>query len=129
MRKYKSDAECSPLRSMRERKPNFVIDDINNSNNLCSSSFISNKIKDVTIKDSNNFQLNLTETNDENKYRYIVRKNCLYDSIDDEEYNDEIIDYYITPNSLFIKIFDILILISSMFSFIFVPYCLSRNFS
>ena len=128
MRKYKSDAECSPLRSMRERKPNFVIDDINNSNNLCSSSFISNKIKDVTIKDSNNFQLNLTETNDENKYRYIVRKNCLYDSIDDEEYNDEIIDYYITPNSLFIKIFDILILISSMFSFIFVPYCLSRNF-
>ena len=128
LRNYKSEGEGSPVRSLRERKPNLVVDELNNSKNL-DISYRSNKIKNINLRSNTiNSELKITKTNEESKYRYIVRKNCLYDSIDDEEYNDEIIDYYITPNSLFIKIFDILIFISSMFSFIFVPYILSRNF-
>ena len=128
IRKLKSEGDGSPIRSLRERRPNLAMDDSSsNSKNLDSSSFISNKIKNVSSKTNNTSEIKHVKTNDENKYRYIVRRNCLYDSIDDEEYNDEIIDYYITPNSLFIKIFDILIFFSSIFSFIFIPYFLSRN--
>ena len=127
-RKYKSEGEGSPVRSLRERKPKDVFEvSINNSKNL-DISYRSNKIKNVSIKSNIHSEQKIVRTNEENKYRYIVRKNCLYDSIDDEEYNDEIIDYYIPPNSLFIKIFDIIIFISSMFSFLFIPYILSRNF-
>ena len=129
IKSYKIEGEGSPVRSLRERRPNIVIDDsFSISQNLDSSSYISNKIKNVSNKTNSNSEIKLGKVYDENKYRYIVRRNCLYDSIDDEEYNDEIIDYYITPNSLFIKIFDILILFSSIFSFVFVPYFLSRNF-
>ena len=127
IRKYKSDGEGSPIRSLRERKTNHPVEDsINNSKNL-DNNYRSNKIKNASIRSNIHSEIKLVKTNEENKFRYIARKNCLYDSIDDEEYNDEIIDYYITPDSQFIRIFDIFIFISSMFSFIFVPYILSRN--
>ena len=58
----------------------------------------------------------------------LVKKKIIYDSFDDEEGNDEGIDYYISPNSLFIKIFDLLVFLASMFYFIFVPYFMSKNF-
>jgi len=57
-----------------------------------------------------------------NRYRVLVRKKYLYDSIDDEE-----IDYYISPNSLYIKIFDIALFLSSIFYLIIIPYFLSKN--
>ena len=113
---------------MRKRKSNHIIDDLlNNSNNL-NNSYKSNKIKKISLKTNINNEINFVKTKEENKNRYIIRKNCLYDSFDDEEYNDEFIDYYISPNSIYIKLFDILIFISSTFTFIFVPYFLSRNF-
>jgi len=56
------------------------------------------------------------------RYRVLVRKKYLYDSIDDEEYKDEEIDYYISPNSLYIKIFDISLFLSSIFYLIIIPY-------
>jgi len=113
---------------LRKRKSNHIIDDLlNNSNNL-NNSYKSNKIKKISLKTNINNEIKLAKAKEENKNRYIIRKNCLYDSFDDEEYNDEFIDYYISPNSIYIKLFDILIFISSTYTFIFVPYFLSRNF-
>ena len=127
-RKYRSDGEGSPILSLRKRKSNHIIDDLlNNSNNL-NNSYKSNKIKKISLKTNINNEIKLAKAKEENKNRYIIRKNCLYDSFDDEEYNDEFIDYYISPNSIYIKLFDILIFISSTYTFIFVPYFLSRNF-
>jgi hypothetical protein len=63
------------------------------------------------------------------KYRKLKRKKEIYDSLSDEEYeNENDIGYYISPNSHFIKIFDYIVFISSMIYFIFVPYFLSINY-
>ena len=62
------------------------------------------------------------------KFRVLIRKKDIYDSFDDEEYKDEEIDYYISPDSWAIKIFDCILFLSSMIYFIILPYFLSINF-
>ena len=62
------------------------------------------------------------------KYRILMKRKDVYDSLDDEEYKDEEIDYYISPYSWYIKIFDLLLFLSSIIYFIFIPYFLSTNF-
>ena len=69
-----------------------------------------------------------TNNNDDNIYRILRRKNELYDSFDDEEYNEEILGFYISPDSLYIKIFNSLLLIISISYSIFVPFLLSKNY-
>ena len=100
-------------------------------------SSISNESNDINNKnEENKYKPNLIKKisskpnikNENDPSRYLKRKVNLYDSIDDEEYNDELIDYYITPDSLFLKIFDIILLFSSMFYFVIIPYFLSTNF-
>ena len=64
-----------------------------------------------------------------NKNRAIMRKANLFDSLDEEDgFYEKTIDIYIPPNSIFLKIFDILLLISSLIYFIVIPYFLSRDF-
>ena len=89
------------------------------------NNYKSNKIKKTLNKKKENKIKILQSKND--KYRILVRKKYLYDSFDDEEGNDEGLDFYISPNSLWVKIFDIVIFLSSMFYFIFIPYFLSKN--
>ena len=88
--------------------------------NINEKRYVSNKIKKSPIKNEKN--------SSKNKYRKITRKANLFDSFDDEEYFYEEKDFYISPNSLFIKIFDIFIFISSFIYFIFIPYFLSQNY-
>ena len=62
------------------------------------------------------------------KYRKLMKVKGVFDSFDDEEYEEEIeIDYYISPTSYYVKIFDCSIFISSMFYLIFIPYYFSVN--
>ena len=106
-------------------KDNTNLNEKSEANNQnMNNSYKSNLIKKMSSK----INLSGEKKNEEQKFRYLKRKNCLYDSIDDEEYDDEVIDYYISPNSLYIKIIDIFLLISSFFYFIFVPNYLSTNF-
>ena len=96
--------------------------------NTNSDSNNQNNNKNSTIGKLNvsfNSKNNLININD--KYRHILRRRELYDSFDDEEYKEEEIDYYISPDSVYIKIFDSLLFCSSMIYFIFVPYYLSKN--
>ena len=71
---------------------------------------------------------NLIKKDFKYKYRRIIRKANLFDSIDDEEYLDEETGYYISTNSFFIKVHDILLLFSSLLYFIIIPYFLSQNY-
>ena len=87
-------------------------------------------IKKNSIKNNLYNEMTAKEKNElltDKKYRFLTRKCCLYDSIDDEEYNDEVVDYYLSPNSKYIKIFDILLFLSSLFYFIIVPFYLPMN--
>jgi len=65
---------------------------------------------------------------DKDRTRALFKKDNIYDSFDDEEYKDEQIDYYIKPNSWYIKIFDSSLFFSSMIYLIYVPYLLSQNY-
>jgi len=65
---------------------------------------------------------------DKDRTRALFKKDNIYDSFDDEEYKDEQIDYYIRPNSWYIRIFDSSLFFSSMIYFIYVPYLLSQNY-
>ena len=119
LKKYKIDKENNNQTSNRNS--------IRENNKENDSSCKSNLIKKITPKKITSSEIKEKEKIQE-KYRFLIKKKCLYDSIDDEEYDDELIDYYISPNSLYTIIFDIFIFISSMFYFIFVPYFLSINF-
>ena len=92
------------------------------NNNESETTYKSNLIKKPTINKE------IENKSEEEKHRYLKRIICLYDSIDDEEYNDEIIDYYLSPDSLYIKFIDTLLFISCLFYFTFVPLFLSINY-
>ncbi len=65
------------------------------------------------------------------KYRVLTRKKYVYDSLDDEEYDDEE-DYskVITPESKFLLFLDLLISLSVLYDICYIPYYLAydRNF-
>jgi len=63
------------------------------------------------------------------KYRKITRKGAVYDSLDDEELEDEeeINRFYINPNSYFSFYFDLTLFIINILSFIEIPLYLSMN--
>ena len=76
----------------------------------------------------NNSKKENEENNNIDKNRRIKRIKELYDSFDDEEYEDDgENEDYISPNSYFIKIFDCIIFIFSLFYLIIVPYFFSKN--
>ena len=63
------------------------------------------------------------------KYRKITRKGVVYDSLDDEELEDEeeINRFYINPNSYFSFYFDLTLFIINILSFIEIPLYLAMN--
>ena len=85
---------------------------------------INNSIKDLSEQKSKKKIYNLN-------YRMMRRKPILYDSLDDEECEDaeEINHLFIHPNSKFILIFDSLLALSALISFIIVPFYLAQTHS
>ena len=64
------------------------------------------------------------------RYRIITHKKLVYDSLDDEEVEDEVYNYYyINPESNFILIFDAIILFVSIYSYIYFSYYLAHSLS
>ena len=62
------------------------------------------------------------------RFRFIKRRKELYDSFDDEEFEDQTeINYYISPGNYFIKIFDLIVFFAAMIYFIYVPILFSKN--
>ena len=128
-------SKCANIRGEGKDKNNKEItlhSAYNNSNideyEKTSENTNDNNSTSILIKKATTKKIFIKEINFvNNKYRKLSRKANLFDSIDDEEYLDEEINYYISSNSLFIKFFDIFILISTLIYFIFIPYFLSQN--
>ena len=96
---------------------NLLTDDIN------YSSEIKNKKTDEC---SNN---NLDKYQQKYRKLFIIHK--VYDSLDDEEIGDEEVDnFYLSPNSPFIYFIDTLVFVSSFFELFYLPYYLGykKNF-
>ena len=76
------------------------------------------------------FEVNEMKTiNKEKKYRYLLNKGSVYDSLDDEEVFDEedLNNCYLEPKSPFLYIIDSLILISSIIIIFYLPIYLSKQ--
>ena len=84
-------------------------------------------IETEEIKDSNSKKLKHKKNKD--KYRVLIRKTYVYDSLDDEEVEDaiDIYYYYIEPDSIFIYIFDSIIAIFSFYCLYYFPYYLAHD--
>ena len=63
------------------------------------------------------------------KYRRLVQKGILYDSLDDEEFEDfdEVNSIYLHPNSKFILVFDSLLIITGFLSFLITPFYMAET--
>ena len=62
------------------------------------------------------------------KYRILTHKKMVYDSLDDDEFDDEINDFfYISPESNFSLIFDGILLLVTLYSMLSIPYYLAHS--
>ena len=97
--------------SQKSLKSNKNISNNSSKNKLYKESFI--KVNDISIE----------------KYRILARKQCIYDSLDDEEFEDEeeINTFYLEPNSLFSLIFDCIIFSLNIISLFEIPFYLAIN--
>lgn len=87
----------------------------------------SNFKKEISL---NSFKGNLIKTiNKEKKYRYLLNKGSVYDSLDDEEDfgEEEINNCYFEPNSIYLYIIDSIILFSSIIIIFYLPIYLSKH--
>lgn len=62
------------------------------------------------------------------KYRILTHKKIVYDSLDDDEFEDEINDFfYISPESNFALIFDGIMFLVTLYSMFSIPYYLAHS--
>jgi len=115
--------------NIKINNPNIKNEEINKINTILEN----NNEDTISVKEQKSMisELNKMPTkkkeNVQDKFRIMVRKKEIYDSMDDEEYKEEVIDFFISPDSWYIRVFDSILLFASMFYFIFVPFFLSRN--
>ena len=84
----------------------------------------------ITLKPlRNNYIKNMKQFHKENKYRALLSKGHVYDSLDDEEESDEedINRCYLEPDSIFLYILDSITFISSLIMMIYFPICLAKK--
>jgi len=88
----------------------------NNSNDLLgNNTFINLNISKIKV--------------DKEKFRILQHTGYVYDSLDDEEYEDaiDINNYYISPDSIYLYIFDSFIIIFSIYIIFYMPYYLAHD--
>ena len=84
----------------------------------------------ITLKPlRNNYIKNMKQFHKENKYRALLTKGHVYDSLDDEEESDEedINRCYLEPDSIFLYILDSITFISSLIILFYFPICLAKT--
>lgn len=87
------------------------------------------KLEEGTLININLEDLNLNDKIDKEKFRILQHTGYVYDSLDDEEFEDaiDINNYYISPDSVFIYIFDSIIAISSLYVIFYLPIYLAHD--
>ena len=84
----------------------------------------------ITLKPlRNNYVKNMKQFHKENKYRTLLNKGHVYDSLDDDEESDEedINIWYLEPDSIILYILDSITFISSLIIMIYFPICLAKR--
>ena len=103
---------------------------LKNRKTIINSSDLKEKSKD-TLLNINIKDLNLKDNKelDKEKFRFLQYTGYVYDSLDDEDIEDEIYInyYYINPDSIFIYIFDSIMLICSFCCLFYFPYYLAHD--
>jgi hypothetical protein len=76
-----------------------------------------------------NYENNIEQLYKEKKFRFLLTKGHVYDSLDDdEEFEEEDIDNcYLEPNHKFLYILDSITFISSIIMLIYYPICLAKK--
>jgi hypothetical protein len=92
-------------------------------------SFCKQKFEEGTLININLTDLNLNDKIDKEKFRILQHTGYVYDSLDDEEVEDaiDINNYYISPDSIFLYIFDSFIAISSFYIIFYLPLYLAQD--
>jgi len=98
-------------------------------NRKFTKSFGNKKLDEGTLININLEDLNLNDKIDKEKFRILQHTGYVYDSLDDEEFEDaiDINNYYISPDSIFIYIFDTIIVISSFYIIFYMPLYLAHD--
>ena len=117
-----------------------IKDSIEEQNSIINDQLekVESKINETETDGNQNYQIsNIKLIEEENttdkiknieRFRLIIRRKELYDSFDDEEFEDQTeIEYYISPNNHFIKIFDFIVFMAAMIYFVYVPILFSKN--
>ena len=110
--KFKSEIEIMKINNHLRKNINFI--KLKKKISKIKESLIN--IPD--IKNKNNFD----------DFRILKREKVLYDSLDEEDFKEELLGFYISPDSWYIKLFDIILLLISISYSIFVPFLLSINY-
>ena len=90
----------------------------------------SNNSNDLLGNTLMNINLNISKIKvDKEKFRILQHTGYVYDSLDDEEYEDaiDINNYYISPESIYLYIFDTVIIIFSIYNIFYLPYYLAQD--
>lgn len=90
----------------------------------------SNNSNDLLGNTLMNINLNFSKIKvDREKFRILQHTGYVYDSLDDEEYEDaiDINNYYISPESIYLYIFDTAIIIFSIYNIFYLPYYLAQD--
>ena len=110
------------------------VQEINNIRIKLKDNMIGNKLSSkLNSEEINKSKNNISSNNSKikkykDKYRVLTRKNYVYDSLSDEEYDDEEGNsLIILPDSKFILILDFFISLSVIYDIIYIPYYLSYD--
>ena len=99
-----------------------------NNNDETSSNFKSSKSTVIVERKDNDNQQQNINFNYNQKYRILFHKKIIYDSLDDDEFEEvESNNFFINPNSKFCILFDSLIFCLTLTYSITIPYYLAKN--
>ena len=142
--KYENNDITDAINKLPPIKPN----ENNNNNDIINNNNENNKnINDNEIKKKSDKNLNFSNSKVSNKqliykkssknidkklkndkYRILSLRKKVYDSLDDDDIVEEIVDnLYFKPDSVFLFIFDTLIMISSFIVLVYLPLYLAKN--
>ena len=104
-------------------------DRINNLESKKAIKSIIDSTKNSSLEEHTTYSKNGKKMLYYEKYRILTHKPNLYDSLDDEEFDDEeeLNTIYLDPNSNFNIIFDFILFIFNLFSLFYIPLYLAIN--
>ena len=114
-----------PKKSRSSKRTFQAFKDINKKNSKLKSTFK----KSLSIKSHDTSTFILLKEQQMDKIRKITKKKVLYDSMAEDESDDNVEEdgSGLNPESIFIDIFDCLLLIASLFSLFYIPYRLAKT--